>query len=490
MLTVLGCLPDGLKIKQLVEQCASDGVFRNSVLTIKQKWQGKAAPFGSNYSFAIADTVTDSHDDDGSEEPLAMLSTFVEQIAKNAGLHMVSNYGSTDSRELSQAGRALEALLDPADVQSGAKFKHFAPKFALDAQRHGLHAQTAADLAVASEVNATFVFQKMVRSNSPTSAMRLNSPAREFLAANRRKTCGTIPSVAIVVCFRAQKGQRREAELQEFIPHMRTMLEKLRAEGEIRKYHIFVVQQKSSQDLDGIKFNRGKLLNIGFEIAQEDFDSFVFHDVDLLPNDDLAPYYAAVPTVPIHIAACWHQRGYTSNPDFFGGIVSFSRMHFLQVNGYPNNFWGWGGEDEVIMDRCTRQCLVPWKVTEGSLTDIEKNAEGETMDMNSKLAWLKRNAEWKCGDRWERRAEDSRTWGMNGVATLHSAHHSYVEVPGQRQDISRLGPASAAETCTHLEGAQLGAAGTRIVVDLLFDKSDRERKDPQLELEHRAKKRR
>jgi hypothetical protein len=51
------------------------------------------------------------------------------------------------------------------------------------------------------------------------------------------------------------------------------------------------------QSNDGRKFNRGKLLNIGFERAcAEGCTVFVFHDVDLLPSTDLLEYYYRVPT--------------------------------------------------------------------------------------------------------------------------------------------------------------------------------------------------
>merc|ERR1711871_929950 len=259
--------------------------------------------------------------------------------------------------------------------------------------------------------------------------------------------------------------------------------------GDIKKYHIFVIQQKSSQDVDGIKFNRGKLLNIGFEIAKQDYDSFVFHDVDLLPKEDLSLYYACMPTVPIHIAACWHERGYTANKFFFGGIVSFSKMQFIQVNGYPNNFWGWGGEDEVIMDRCTFHRIVPHKVQEGCLTDIEKNAEGETMDMSAKLEWLKRNQQWKCDDRWERRAEDKTGWNTNGLNTLVAPDHPYKQK--WREDISDLSTATA-ESKRKKKSKNfkkfVGKFGTRVEVDLLYDEKDgAERKDTKLENEVNAK---
>ena len=114
----------------------------------------------------------------------------------------------------------------------------------------------------------------------------------------------TPKGVAIVVCFRLQHGQRRDQELTAFIPHMSRVMAGLQAAGAIKKWHIFIVQQTGSQHEDGIKFNRGKLLNIGFKLAPADFDTFIFHDVDLLPGDDLAPYYAQYPHRPLHIAAC------------------------------------------------------------------------------------------------------------------------------------------------------------------------------------------
>lgn len=36
---------------------------------------------------------------------------------------------------------------------------------------------------------------------------------------------------------------------------------------------------------------------------------------------------------------------------YFGGVVSFNREDFEKINGFPNTFWGWGGEDDEMYSR-------------------------------------------------------------------------------------------------------------------------------------------
>ncbi|KAF4076210.1 hypothetical protein AMELA_G00227460 [Ameiurus melas] len=33
---------------------------------------------------------------------------------------------------------------------------------------------------------------------------------------------------------------------------------------------------------------------------------------------------------------------------YFGGVSALSPLHYLKMNGFPNNYWGWGGEDDDI----------------------------------------------------------------------------------------------------------------------------------------------
>lgn len=175
-------------------------------------------------------------------------------------------------------------------------------------------------------------------------------------------------------------------------------------------YRILVVEQSD----DGLKFNRGQLLNIGYRLATQDHgcDAFVFHDVDLLPGKDVEPWYRArpAPGSPIHIARVWNR--YSGNPDYCGGIASWNAIDFECINGFPNNYWGWGGEDDEMM----RRCKTVWGENfamdaplAGTITDLEE------MDLDQKIRLLKTHPEWKCLMKRELRDEHTRTWQSNGL---------------------------------------------------------------------------
>ena len=56
----------------------------------------------------------------------------------------------------------------------------------------------------------------------------------------------------------------------------------------IELYDCFSICQDGDE-----KFNRGRLLNIGVKesLKVDNFDCFIFHDVDLLPENDKNIYY-------------------------------------------------------------------------------------------------------------------------------------------------------------------------------------------------------
>ena len=205
---------------------------------------------------------------------------------------------------------------------------------------------------------------------------------------------------AIIIPFRdLEKEQKRSGQLGKLVYYMSTYLNNY-------NYKIFVIEQSN----DGKKFNRGELLNIGFKYAEkEGYTNFIFHDVDLLPSAELHKYYIKTPTKePVHIAAVWDR--YNQNPKYFGGIVSFNSSMFNTINGYPNNFWGWGGEDDELYKR-TKKFFNIYKPEKGKITDLEN------LSLQQKLEYLKEN-DLKFMQKQEALAEHEKTWNINGLNSL------------------------------------------------------------------------
>ncbi|XP_039275826.1 beta-1,4-galactosyltransferase 6-like [Nilaparvata lugens] len=111
--------------------------------------------------------------------------------------------------------------------------------------------------------------------------------------------------------------------------------------------------------LDEGKFNRAKLLNVGFVEAmaalsttERKLDCVVFHDVDHLPEDDRNLYVCPQSPDALQLAVSVDTDNYTvTYTNFFGAVSAMSAVTFEAVNGYSNMYWGWGGEDDDMAER-------------------------------------------------------------------------------------------------------------------------------------------
>lgn len=117
----------------------------------------------------------------------------------------------------------------------------------------------------------------------------------------------------------------------------------------VENYEINIIEQHDEK-----LFNRAKLLNVGFDLSQDDCDYFAFHDIDMLPLE--ADY--GYPESPTHIAGKVEQFGWKKPySNYFGGVTLFNKEDFLKINGYSNEYWGWGAEDDDVLLRCEREGL-------------------------------------------------------------------------------------------------------------------------------------
>ena len=85
---------------------------------------------------------------------------------------------------------------------------------------------------------------------------------------------------------------------------------------------------------------------------------------------------------------------------------------FNKINGFPNNFWGWGGEDDELYKR-TRPYYSITKAKKGSIQDLEN------MNLQEKLGYLKEN-DLKFMQKREALAEHELTWKTNGLNNIRN----------------------------------------------------------------------
>jgi predicted glycosyltransferase involved in capsule biosynthesis len=131
----------------------------------------------------------------------------------------------------------------------------------------------------------------------------------------------------------------RAEHLKQFAPHMKKKLDE-----QVIEHTVLIVEQEA-----GKPFNRAKLLNVGFDFTKGEYDYYCFHDVDMLP---LESDYSYCPN-PTHLASRAEQFGWKlPYNNYFGGVTIFDRESFQKINGYANEFWGWGAEDDDVFNRC------------------------------------------------------------------------------------------------------------------------------------------
>ncbi|KAG5442096.1 Beta-1,4-galactosyltransferase 3 [Clonorchis sinensis] len=152
-------------------------------------------------------------------------------------------------------------------------------------------------------------------------------------------SCQAHQKVAILIPFRS-----RELQLRLLLGRLHLILQQQNV-----AYSIFVIDQSGADP-----FNRGLLLNIGIrESLRRDpnINCFVFHDVDLLPENSQNLYYCD--SSLRHLASGVDEfRYHVPFSNYAGGVTSLSKDNVLKINGFPNRYWGWGNEDDELAARC------------------------------------------------------------------------------------------------------------------------------------------
>lgn len=169
------------------------------------------------------------------------------------------------------------------------------------------------------------------------------------------KPCGVedLDNVVFIVPF----SRSRIENLKLFLINMHSYLQTY---NHVFKYRILVVEQLDM----GSRFNKGRLLNTAAKyiidnLGNEIIDCIVIHDVDMIPSSDgdklkdHGDYRCR--KMPWHLS----QKVYNLNNKqervynqfLTGGVLSLRLDHFIAVNGFSNEYFGWGAEDDDFQIR-------------------------------------------------------------------------------------------------------------------------------------------
>lgn len=109
-------------------------------------------------------------------------------------------------------------------------------------------------------------------------------------------------------------------------------------------YCVYVIEQY----VDECPFNKGYIMNVGYDICKNSIDYMAFHDVDKLPENDI---YGDYPNIPIHLCTNTVQEDGDSMTAHTGGVLLINKNDFEKSHGWSNKYIGCGLEDNDMTER-------------------------------------------------------------------------------------------------------------------------------------------
>jgi len=220
--------------------------------------------------------------------------------------------------------------------------------------------------------------------------------AANRIAADLRFTAGA--RLAVIVPVRD-----REHHLAQLVPRLRTKLQE-----QAIPHRILVVEQSP-----GRLFNKGVLFNSAFRVAADDCDYVCLHDVDAVPIE----VNYGCPSEPLRLVTrlVGSRHGAARGERYFGGAISLKREHYQAANGFSNEYWGWGKEDDDFLFRLWFSGRVCYADQQGTFEDLPNPADQQIhFTKLRKPDTLRANR--RRRSRLMRGLLDFRNDGLNGVS--------------------------------------------------------------------------
>jgi hypothetical protein len=194
--------------------------------------------------------------------------------------------------------------------------------------------------------------------------------------------------IAIITLYRNQPDNTRLIQKRYFQYWMNKLL------MNVCDFDIIIVEQYKGNPV--CPFNIGKLKNIGFDYLNKTgnkYDNYIFVDIDSVPDSNLLKYFFKITDGMNSLStAGTRYEQLDKNKPFLGAMISCTKNIFEKINGYPNNFEGWGYEDDNVILRCYAEKLSIYYNKEGKIIDTEE-INGRMKNNLEKQAELKQHNE-------------------------------------------------------------------------------------------------
>lgn len=154
----------------------------------------------------------------------------------------------------------------------------------------------------------------------------------------------------------------REAHLAVLIPRLIAALNE-----QSIVFRIVVVEQEA-----GKLWNKGAIINAGIRHAADRCDYYCFHDVDAIP---VKGNYLC-PSQPLRLVThlVGSRNGLLRPPRYFGGVITALREQVHAANGFSNQYWAWGKEDDDFLFRLLFAGYICYSDTAGVFEDLHNPA--------------------------------------------------------------------------------------------------------------------
>jgi len=172
----------------------------------------------------------------------------------------------------------------------------------------------------------------------------------------------------------------REMHLSVLIPRLKAALDEQGIQ-----YRITVSEQEQ-----GKLWNKGAVFNAAIRHTADYCDYYCFHDVDAIP---VKGNYLR-PSMPLRLVThlVGSRNGSMRPPRYFGGVITALREQVYAANGFSNQYWAWGKEDDDFLFRLLFAGYVCYSDMKGVFEDLHNPAH-QQVQLNKMIrpTTLKRN---------------------------------------------------------------------------------------------------